>query len=64
MSNKYIESELCDLCEDALDKLDEDGYKKMILATIDLVLNLKLPPGAIEWDMLAEREKFEPADTN
>lgn len=61
---EYVESELCDMYEDVIHGLNEVEYKKHILTIIELVLNLKLSPDIIEWDLLAEREKYEPVDTN
>ena len=62
--SKILESDLSDLCETTLDTLTPLEYKKIIVALVKLVLGREIPIDDIEWDMLAEREKFEPADTN
>lgn len=64
MSKKYIESELNDRCADVIDVCSAEQYQQMFLACTSIVLNIPLTADEIEWDNLAEREKFEPADTN
>lgn len=64
MDKKYIESDLCDRCSDVLDVCSDKQYQQMFLLGVSTLLHIHLSPDEINWDLMVEREKFEPADTN
>lgn len=64
MSKKHKESDLMDNLNESVDSCSEEVYKFAFLTSYFMIVGLVISPDDVEWDIRAEREKFEPADTN